>query len=78
MHRDEPVLKNGPNIASRRRPLKRPQRASGQSPAISSWVNPARYNCWRPPSSFGQGLAIPSSFGHGRTPIWVAARIRHV
>ena len=35
MHRDEPVLQDGRNTASRRRPLKRPQRAPGQSPAIS-------------------------------------------
>jgi hypothetical protein len=40
MHRDQPVLKN----ALRRRPLKRPQRAPGQSAAISSWVNSARCN----------------------------------
>ena len=28
MHRDEPVLKDGPTTASRRRPLKRPRRES--------------------------------------------------
>jgi len=28
MHRNQPVLKDGPNTASRRRPLKRPQRES--------------------------------------------------
>jgi hypothetical protein len=63
MHRDEPVLKNGPNTASRRRPLKRPQRAPGQSPAISSWVNPARYTCQRPSPRFGQHLAIRCFLG---------------
>jgi hypothetical protein len=29
-----------------------------------------------PPSPFGQRLANTSFFGHGRTPVWVAARIR--
>ncbi len=40
--------------------------------AISSCVHPAMYKFQRAPSSFGQGLAIPSSFGHGRTPALAA------
>ena len=32
MHRSQPVLKDGPNTASRRRPLKRPQREPTEYP----------------------------------------------
>ena len=31
MHRNQPVLKDGPNTASRRRPLKRPHREPGET-----------------------------------------------
>jgi hypothetical protein len=37
------------------------------------WVNPAMYNCQHPSPSFGQHLDIPSFFGQGRSPVWVAA-----
>ena len=34
MHCSEPVLKDGPNTASRKRPLKRPQRKPTEIPAL--------------------------------------------
>ena len=37
MHRSEPVLKDGPTTASRRRPLKRPQREPTELPALQNW-----------------------------------------
>ena len=37
MHRNEPVLKDGPNTASRRRPLKRPQREPTEYPLSTIW-----------------------------------------
>jgi hypothetical protein len=37
MYRNEPVLKDGPNTASRRRPLKRPQREPTEHPLFTIW-----------------------------------------
>ncbi len=37
MHRSEPVLKDGPNTASRRRPLKRPRRKTIGYPLSTIW-----------------------------------------
>jgi hypothetical protein len=37
MPRNEHVLKDGPNTASRKRPLKRPQRESAEYPLATIW-----------------------------------------